>query len=84
MVVSLDALLDRDPESLTEAEVEHLVAIYDEVSEVLYRGMLEAFSGPGDWHVRFARAVEATLAQIRYAPESRASASASRPAPTRV
>ena len=45
-----------------------LVAIYDEVSEVLYRGMVEAFSGPGDWHVRFAKAVEATLAQIRSAP----------------
>ncbi|HMJ96862.1 MAG TPA: hypothetical protein VK486_13475 [Thermoleophilaceae bacterium] len=45
-----------------------LVAIYDEASEVLYRRMVEAFSGPGDWHMRFARAVEATLDQIQSAP----------------
>jgi hypothetical protein len=64
----LDALLERDPESLTAAELERLVAIYDEVSEELYRGMVEAFSGPGDWHMRFARAVEATLDQVQSAP----------------
>jgi hypothetical protein len=46
-----------------------LVAVYDEVSEELYLGMTEAFSGPGDWHARFARAVETTLEQIESDPE---------------
>jgi hypothetical protein len=64
----LDALLERNLESLTEAELERLVAIYDEVSEELYRRMVEAFAGPGDWHMRFASAVEATLDQIQAAP----------------
>jgi AcrR family transcriptional regulator len=83
----LDALLERELESLTSAELERragvparalaahygtldtcVAATYDKVSEVLYRGMVEAFSGPGDWHVRFARAVEATLDRIRSAP----------------
>lgn len=45
-----------------------LVAAYDEVSEQLYRGMEEAFEGPGEWHVRFARAVEATLHQLESSP----------------
>jgi hypothetical protein len=31
--------------------------------------MTEAFSGPGDWHARFARAVEATLEKIDSEPE---------------
>jgi AcrR family transcriptional regulator len=45
-----------------------LVATYDEVSEGLYRRMVEAFSGPGDWHMRLARAVEVTLDQTQSAP----------------
>lgn len=64
----LDALLERGLEALTEAELERLVAIYDEVSEELYRGMVESFAGPGDWHMRFASTVEATLDQLQSAP----------------
>ena len=45
-----------------------LVAAYDEVSEQLYRGMEEAFEGSGEWHARFARAVEATLDQLESSP----------------
>ena len=45
-----------------------LVATYDDVSERLYRGLEEAFEGPGEWHTRFARAVDATFAQLEAAP----------------
>jgi AcrR family transcriptional regulator len=45
-----------------------LVATYDEVVEQLYRGLDEAFKGPGDWHTCFARAVDATLRQLGHAP----------------
>jgi hypothetical protein len=64
----LGGLLERDPESLAAAEIESLAAIYDDVSEELYRRMVEVFSGPGDWHMRLARAVEATLDQIQSDP----------------
>lgn len=45
-----------------------LAATYDEVSEQLYGRLVEAFAGAGDWHTRFARAVDATLDYIESTP----------------
>jgi AcrR family transcriptional regulator len=45
-----------------------LLATYDEVSERLFSGMVEAFARPGDWHARFAAAVEATLDRLESTP----------------
>jgi hypothetical protein len=45
-----------------------LVATYDEVAEQLYRGLEEAFEGPGEWHTCFARAVNATLNRLESMP----------------
>jgi AcrR family transcriptional regulator len=45
-----------------------LVATYDEVAGRLYRGLEEAFEGPGEWHTCFARAVDATLSRLESMP----------------
>jgi AcrR family transcriptional regulator len=45
-----------------------LVATYDEVAEQLYRGLEEAFEGPGEWHTCFARAVYATFRRLESMP----------------
>jgi AcrR family transcriptional regulator len=47
---------------------ECVVATYDEVSEQLFRGLEEAFEGDGEWHTRFARAVDATFARLEATP----------------
>jgi hypothetical protein len=57
-----------DGERATRALDDGLVAAYDEVSEQLYRGLEEAFEGPGDWHTCFARAVDVTLARLESTP----------------
>jgi AcrR family transcriptional regulator len=45
-----------------------LAATYDDVVEQLYRGLDEAFEGPGDWHTCFARAVHVTFKQLERTP----------------
>jgi hypothetical protein len=45
-----------------------LAATYAEVSEQLYGQLVETFAGPGDWHARFARAVDATLDYMESSP----------------
>jgi AcrR family transcriptional regulator len=47
---------------------ECVVATYDEVSEQLFRELENAFEGEGEWHTRFARAVDATFARLEASP----------------